>query len=83
VKLADLLPGEVLLAPEASTVVADVVGREEHRGGEAEPLENREGMGVEVTVAIVEGQHHIFDRGIGGLRDCVIGSRLNNPYGVR
>ena len=58
VELAHLLPGEMLLATDARTAVADVVGGEEDGGGEAELLENGEGVGVQVTVAIVESQNY-------------------------
>jgi len=56
-EFADFLPFKVLLAAQPRPTIADEVCGKEDCGGEAVLPENREGVSVEIPVAVVEGQH--------------------------
>ena len=50
----DLVPGEVLSPREAFLVVSDKRGRKKNGGGEMMLLQNGEGIGVKVVIAVVK-----------------------------
>src|SRR5690349_10035245 len=76
VQLSYLVPGEAVRAIKLRSRVAGGCGDKEYRGREPIPGQHRIGVGVEVTVSVVEGDHHVALRGASLLAPGKMGNQL-------
>src|SRR5450432_1960902 len=72
VQIADFAPAQIIDSIDAYGSVLDTVGGQKNGGGEAALFHDREAIGVEIAVAVIEGDHHGlgdvfagFQRGVG------------------